>query len=60
MSWGSVPVQLDWLNSALSPEVHGEIAQSIKTQYKTISLFVGLFICLFAHQTNMDEIVRKC
>ena len=30
----SVPVQSDWLNSALSPVVYGDIALSINTQYK--------------------------
>ena len=31
-----VPVQSDWLNSALSPVVYGDIALSINTQYNTI------------------------
>ena len=29
---GAGPVQLDWLNSALSPVVYGDIALSINTQ----------------------------
>ena len=33
---GAVPVQFDWLNSALSPVVYGDIALSINTQYNTI------------------------
>ena len=28
---GAVPVQVDWLNSALSPVVYGDIALSINT-----------------------------
>ena len=31
MRVGAVPVQSDWLNSALSPVVYGDIALSINT-----------------------------
>ena len=31
---GAVPVQWDWLNSALSPVVYGDIALSINTYKK--------------------------
>ena len=37
MGVGAVPVQLDWLNSALSPVVYRDIVLSINTQYSTIS-----------------------
>ena len=30
LSVGTVPVQSDWLNSALSPVVYGDIAPNIK------------------------------
>ena len=33
---GAVSVQSDWLNSAFSPVVYGDIALSINTQYNTI------------------------
>ena len=32
----AVPVQSDWLNSAFSPAVYGDIALSINTQYNTM------------------------
>ena len=34
MSWGCT-CAVDWLNSALSPVVYGDIALSINTQYNT-------------------------
>ena len=45
-------MQLDWLNSALSPVVYGDIALSINTQYKVKqSSFIcvikrGRFLCI--------------
>ena len=35
VSWGTVPVQSDGLNGALSPVVYGDMALSINTQYNT-------------------------
>ena len=34
-------MQSDWLNSALSPVVYGDIALSINTQYNTMQYLVG-------------------
>ena len=40
-----IPVQLDWLNSAVSPVVYGDIAPSIKTQYNTIQKRIN-WVCI--------------
>ena len=43
-------VQSDWLNSALSPVVYGDIALSINTQYSTI-LGILVPVCFEASKT---------
>ena len=37
---GAVSVQSDWLNSALSPVVYGDIALSINTQYNITQVYI--------------------
>ena len=51
VSW-AVPVQLDWLNSALSPVVYGDIALSINTQYNTIMLMFYDHSLVFCRRQN--------
>ena len=45
VSW-AVPVQLDGLNSALSPVVYGDIALSIDTQYASRTGLVLYWVVL--------------
>ena len=40
MSVGAVPVQSNWLSSALSHVVYGDIALSINTQYNIYSPYI--------------------
>ena len=51
---GAVPVQWDWLNSALSPVVYGDIALSINTYKKMCKLHQGIII--YVHPTRLSYV----
>ena len=62
LSVGTVPVQLDGLNSALSPVVYGDIALSIKihkyTKYTQISV-LGLSLLILKRISGFVLILRS-
>ena len=53
---GAVPMQSDWLNSALNPVVYGDIAGSINTQYNTMHTHVSLrFVPPYDHSCRCSN-----
>ena len=62
MSWGCT-CAVDWLNSALSPVVYGDIALSINTQYNVHKVKPIIEVIIFTStilSIKKSMIVKKC